>query len=841
MAELNLKQIEDRLNDEFAKEPNDRRKLIFWYDDRAEFVEDVDSLHLDNAKILHLGKDNQFATKLLLEQEDKKTNYLIYAPFPKPDVHLNHLEDTLLYSTRFYADRASLLILDLHIPEDCKPLLEKHIKFFANKERTNKFHDLDIGHYDNKTILLGMMCVLAGCRTCSFEGMLRIVLSQENQGINDVIKAFENYDLLKPFWDMCDSYFGMSFENPSVSKLVIALFATCADRELTEPVPDAWKPFIMSHSNNAINFLDGMMNNVNYQETFDDLSQKVNQQLRVKESLQSYPRESLIKCVCFADIDDLLIDWIADRLEKEDLGASLDTYDIPKLCDFRKKTHFGKKRGNAYDMFLCAFRLESLVGQSYPDGFKKIIDAYQKDLYRADMDYRHFYYYLDQLPDAGNYESLRKLVENIYTNEYLGKLLPKWNEGIMENNALTVVPLQRKFYNHYVADSKDRVVVIISDAMRYEVGQELFDKLKDNPRSKITIEPMLSTLPSYTRLGMGALLPHKKLEISPDGKELVDGTYCIDISTREKVLQAYQPRSRCLQFDDLKNKKGKDLRNIFNGQQVIYVYHDQIDVRGEHEEDEVFQACYEAINEIYDFILKIHNGVNTHHFIVTADHGFIYKRDKAQESDKIGNVQHHDIVKRRYIISDEGVHEDGVQSLNLGYLLGNDDSRMVSFPLGASVFKTQGSGGQNYVHGGSSPQEMLVPVIEVHMERGKVEPRLAEIQCISTTNKITNQTMKLDFIQSDPVGDGVKEATYRIRFVDSQGNVLTNENLYTADSREEDPSKRIFKCTFSFKNQKYESNEPCFLSVINEKTGVEVLRKQFVIDLPFAGDFGFDL
>ena len=49
MAELNLKQITDRLNTEFT---GDTRKLVFWYDDKGEFKEDIDSLVLDNAKAL---------------------------------------------------------------------------------------------------------------------------------------------------------------------------------------------------------------------------------------------------------------------------------------------------------------------------------------------------------------------------------------------------------------------------------------------------------------------------------------------------------------------------------------------------------------------------------------------------------------------------------------------------------------------------------------------------------------------------------------------------------------------------------------------------------------------
>ena len=46
MAELNLKQIIDRLNAEFT---GDTRKLVFWYDDKAEFAEDIEGVELDEA------------------------------------------------------------------------------------------------------------------------------------------------------------------------------------------------------------------------------------------------------------------------------------------------------------------------------------------------------------------------------------------------------------------------------------------------------------------------------------------------------------------------------------------------------------------------------------------------------------------------------------------------------------------------------------------------------------------------------------------------------------------------------------------------------------------------
>ena len=99
MAELNLQQITDRLNSELCGE---NRKIVFWYDDNGEFAEDIESIELAHAKILYLEKDNQFYIKHFLERVDTTTHYLVYAPFPKPDIRYNHLEDTVRYSKRFF-------------------------------------------------------------------------------------------------------------------------------------------------------------------------------------------------------------------------------------------------------------------------------------------------------------------------------------------------------------------------------------------------------------------------------------------------------------------------------------------------------------------------------------------------------------------------------------------------------------------------------------------------------------------------------------------------------------------------------------------------------------------
>lgn len=838
MAELNLKQIIDRLNAEFTGET---RKLVFWYDDKAEFAEDMETVELQNAKIYYLQPDNQFYTKYFLERVDKTTNYLIYAPFPKPDVRDNHLEDTMLYSRRFFADRASLLSVDLGIEEKYKPVIEKHIKFFANKERTQRFYDLEIENFNEENILVGLLSAVCKARTCSFEEVVRIVLTDGELVDNAFLQEFEKYDLLSAFWQLCEQHFGYTDTKPSLERLLVTLFVTYTGRYVQAELPAAWRSFVSYKSGNIIAFLDSLMNSVLYRDKYDALSAHVAKGLNVLSTFAGMRVDDLVECDTFLAVDQVLVKWLISRLVSEDIGAIVNGFTIPELCEKRAKMHFGRKTGKTYQMLSSAYSMVKKADYHAADGLKPIIDRYLAADYNMDQQYRKFYYYYDQLESTESFKPLRELVENIYTNEYLACLLPAWNAGIQQDAAFSAIPLQREFYNANLRYTKERTVVIISDAMRYEVGQELFARMQDDPKCTAKLSVQLSVLPSYTRLGMAALLPHKTLEMTDDFQVLADGILCDNLAGRQQVLQSYNPDSVCVQFDDIKNLKVAELRDVLTKRQIIYVYHNQIDARGDkaNTEDEVFNACEEAVQEIMDLIHRISVSGNTYHFIVTADHGFIYKRDKLTESDKIsGKSAEKAFVNRRFIVSKAALEDDGIDHMSMGRVLGNEDSKVVSYPVSSNVFKVAG-GGANYVHGGSSPQEMLVPVLEFKMERGHMETKNAEIALVSIVHKITNLITSMDFIQSDAVSDTVKAAKYRIFFLSEDNEKISNENSYVADSREENAQKRIFRMRFTFKNKKYDKDKQYYLVVYDEESGLEQWRQPVIMDIAFADDFGF--
>ena len=831
MAELNFKQITDKLNEGFT---GDVRKLIFWYDAAGEFAEDVDSLELDNARVYHLRKDNQFQTKIFLEQEDTITNYLVYAPFPKPDIRENHLADTIKYSREFFADRASLLILDLGMDERCKPVIERYIKFFGDKRRTQAFYDLEIGIYNRASIEIGLMSVLCKCKLSAFEEVFRCVLTVGNLEENALLAEFEKYGLSKAFWQQCALVFGYADEEPTLTKLVMMLFVTYADKAIHAEIPQSWQPFVSFKSGTIVAFLDNLMNSVLYRDCFDELSTRMYKALDGENQLKNIPADALVDCNLFSGVDVIILRWMRSRLLNEDVDAKLYGKSIPQICAERRRMHFGIQYHDAYSVIENAWHIVKPGVYTHASGIETLVKRYTSELYKVDMRYRCFYRCYDHLEDNTPYEALRSLVERIYTNDYLNPLLVDYAEALTAVNGDAGIMRQHNFYNAKVKYARDRVAVIISDAMRYDVGVSLFERLQADEKCTASISVMQSMLPSVTRVGMAALLPHRKLTIVDSDNALVDNQPTIDLKQREAILQREKPKTHVYRFDDIKTMSATELKQQSACQELIYIYHDQIDARGDalKTENEVFEACEEAVEEIAWLIRRL-TSCNTTHMIITADHGFIYKRDKLTGSDKIGGIQG---ASDRYVITDEPIQESGVCSIPLS-AFGTDDTRVVNLPMGSDLFRAPGSG-KNYVHGGCSPQETLVPVIDVKTEKAKKETTTAVIDLVSLLNKITNLITTLDFIQTEPVGDVVKEATYRIYFVSDTGDKISNENLFKADKKDVDASKRMFRLRFSFKNQKYDKSHKYYL-IATDENNREVLRREVMMDLAFADDFGF--
>ena len=578
-----------------------------------------------------------------------------------------------------------------------------------------------------------------------------------------------------------------------------------------------------------------MMNSAICQERYDEMAKSAASTLNARESFRNADIGQMLDCCAFEIFDERIIEWIAGRLLDEDIGAAAAGHDIPAICELRMKKHFGAQYAPQYGMLKSAYEIVRQTRYAVPEQFGDIVKQYVARDYRIDSQYRSFYLSYDRLADADIFEKLRALVETIYANNYLGRLLPAFNATIDARTIMRGDQSQRRFFVNNIKYAKEKTAVIISDAMRYDVGRELFDKLSGDPNCDAEMKHMIGILPAYTQLGMAALLPHKTLEITSDGKALADKKPCDDIAKREAILQSALPNSRCIRADRLPANRS-ELREVFNGMDAVYIYHDHIDNRGSTSDNEVFAACAEAADEIYAIIKRLWRGGNVYRFVVTCDHGFLYKRERFAESEKISiDRLKGAYANRRFVIAGSAIESDGVVSAPLADIIGGADERIVSWPSGATVFKTRGS--LNYVHGGASPQEIILPLIIVKAEKGHVDTHPAKIALVSMVRRITSLATQLEFIQKEPVSDIVTPAEYRLGFISEDNEKISNEHLYQADKKDTDPSKRVFRCKFNFKNRKYDPAKQYWLTATNTKTGEELFRHQVTMDNAYANDF----
>lgn len=839
MAELNLKQIEDKLNKEFDKE---ERVIIFWYDEKQEYVEDIKDLKLKNAKIHYLTPTNTFATKVLLERKDKESNYLIYAPFEKPEDRENYLIDIVLYSKEFSVDKATHMAEDLGIDRRYKKVLEKHMKFLNAKERYERVKKLRVDNYNNEEdIEVALLSAAVKLKVANFEEVARLVLSEGLSNENKHMKEFAKYELDEAFWKHCSIHFGYIDEDPSLLKLSMSLLLTYARNQMDRDLPSKLKKYLLDKPGTVMAFVDQMMNSSIYKDSFRQISDEVYKAINGDEIFKDLEIEDIVDMDVFKGIDKQIINWVIDRLLDGNLNAEVKGQPIPKICKSRKFKHFKDLYSHEYDVLLNAYYLISNKAFEPVDDLLDLVAQYDREYYKIDTYYRKFYYHLDKVKDNSIFEELQTLVENIYINKYLDVLSKKFTQKLDYKKLQSKYKLQKDFYDNFITGRKERVIVIISDAFRYEVAKELVEKFRFDEKIDANIDLQIGVVPSLTSLGMAVLLPNKIVEFDDNYKVYVDGKPTNNLAERKAILQQANPRSDCIQYDDLIKMKREEMRKFFAGKQIIYIYHNQIDARAHSIEDEVFDACYEAMDEIENVIKKLTYDISATKFIITADHGFIYTRRKSRESEKIDRFfENKDMINKRFIISENKYDEVGTRSMIVSDVLDNYDSRTITTPLTSNVFKTQG-GGLNFIHGGCSPQEIIVPVIEVKTVTGAVETEKVKITLISMLSKVTNLLLSLDFIQQEPVSDIIKPAKYKICFVDKDGQLISNEEIYEANNKSENSSDRIFNLKFRLRNQKYSMNEKYYFVIMDMETGMEIYRQQVIIDIAFADDFGFDV
>lgn len=848
---MDVQNIQEQLNIEFSKSDT---RIIFWFDDKGEYEDEISELELDNAKLHILDGTNWFYSKWLLNESDTEDKYLVYAPFPKPSDAENPLADMCYYSALYYTDRVSQMSQEIGIDNRFKEHLSQYSNFWKNKNRIEKFKELGIDHFNVETIDIGLIAVLTDVKTPNFEEITRQLLLNDNEVY---IKALEDNGLIRVFWKLCERYFGYQSEDPNIDDLAASMLLTYASVALKDTLPAVLKSYVLKKKNDVVVFVRNLMDNVRYQDAYDALSEKVDKTLRVVSRIRDELKKDadkskdqlaqlldIVNCDAFRGLDNILIDWALDQLNDEILDAQIDDMNIAQIVEQRtaKSCHFGNVYKNEYQAIKYAYQMMKAVSVlEVTSDIKVMVADYQKQTYLIDSYYRWFYSAYDCIEETERFSQVRERIENMYSFTYLQKVTPKWNQELTDNLMVdTGLKRQEDFYRNYLKayEGKNRVIVIISDAFRYECAKELMERLELDEKCTPKLDCMISGLPSVTSVGMASLLPHEVLQVDEKLNVTVDGQRCGDLTSRDKILKAQNEDNVAVTFDEVASANKEKIRELLQKKNIVYIYHNQVDARGDKpaSENEVFTACSEAIEEIHKLIKKLTSYISAPKFFITADHGFLYKRDKLHEFNKVSYDQTICVYSnKRFLLTKREVNEPGVKSRAMAYM--ND--LYVTTPIGTDVFKVAG-GGQNYVHGGSSLQEMLIPVIELATNTRAVAYDYVDVILTAVNRKVTNLITYFDFIQTEKVTDTMKARSLVAYFTTEDGEKISFDVPILANIREDDPEKRTFHEKFTLKSREYKYGDKYYLVLADANDEKNILQQyEFMIDIAFVDDFGF--
>ena len=842
-----LELLKDTLNGAFSSDTERKRtrKIIFWYDSKQDYADFINELELDNTEIIKYD-NNSFWIRYHIEKEELNKNIIIYLPFERKKGIDNDLLDleTANSDLLFNPDSTTMRLKNLGLTEDCRNIINKYAKFFGNKKRENEFKNFDIEEKDNDNIDLIITAILLNIKSINEDEILKEILKcyyEDQKRYEELFKFGSEEFILSLFNHTFGTSISSSEELPDVYKSLIFTYFATTLKDIKK-VSRYSKYLLTDKATNVSVFINNLMRDKITKECFEKLSKEVEKEFGIDELLNSMDIEDYILSDAFESIDKYIIKYVVDKL-----FDGIGEYDIYKnYIDTRENKYWFEKLSNEYNLLKVAIAFFRKINR-VEDSIKIVdIDRFAKDyadnFSEVDTLYRKTYYFFDNIENRDLFISLKNKIENIYVNNFMSELSIKWSDTIenMSRYDSNRMISQNIFYKEFIKpfnDKKDRIIVIISDAFRYECAKELNERLKQFA-SKSDITYMQGLVPSYTKLGMAALLPNKQLSRVKDSDDiLVDGQVSSSIKDREILLQKENQDSIAIKYDNLYEMTKLEWKKLFSGKKVVYIYHDCIDNAGEHNENEVFTACDKAINELERLVKDLHTTFSGINAFITADHGFFYKRGKIESYEKTDKTTNSTKQKTRYSYSDSIVDEEGILSISLDYLFG-ENSGYVNIPKGNIIFARQGTG-INYVHGGILPQEIIIPVIDFKSTRTTEESKKVGITDSGVSTKITNAITYQEFLQDSNVDENNKLCRYLLHFEDKDGNRISDECTIIANYENTEVKDRFFREKFVFKNIKYDKNEPYYLVIIDEETGIIKDKIKFYIDIVIANNFDF--
>lgn len=821
-----------------------RKRVVLWYDPNGEWASEFDDYQPAAADKLRV-EGNEFSVKVAISRAPLDQRFLLYLPSAKPPEPGNWLLDLLLAGHEFTADRASLDIQEAGLTLEFKELAQQHKAFFRSPVRTTKLKELLRPNDDETAVRLKMLAVLAK-QPPDIDKLLLHAFGQldpANPDGDDPVEALNgSHQLSSYFWKAVGEKFGYASPEPNLRDFAVALFNSVSS---IGPAGE-----LLPH---ARVFLSIWKDSLSSRPAFEQWSDYLAGTLRIEDQLNDAPESY------DPDDDDsyeVIERFVLSRLLQRFQGEATDA-DLLETIRGRSSSCWFEKHLHGYRALEQAITFRGLLAKAdlAVPSFEEGLQRYCNGWWRLDQAYRRCIFHARTYQQPTLFKPLREWLEAQYVNNVLLPLTNRWSDQVSQLSSWSsnALPRQKEFHMRYVhaplgAKSLKRLFVVISDALRYEAARDFANRLNSQAGKgwKAEVDALLGVLPSYTQLGMAALLPGAQLSLNPsDATALVDGQSATGTDNRDKHLKAYaKGRAKAMLSEDFlglaTSKEGAELTRDHD---LIVIYHNRIDRIGDKRESEAdtSQAVEQTFDEL-ELILRKITSLKGSQVVITADHGFLFQQEPVDANDraKFPTAKELSFKNRRFALG-TGIKASAGQKVFTAGELGLMGEWEAVFPLGLDRFPRSGSGSR-FVHGGTSLQEVVVPVIRLKKER-KDESRVVEAELLRVPAKVTTGKLSFGLFQLEPV-EARKRLPLQLRiglYAKADGALLCAHRTVLLDSAASEAREREQQVVLELSNAAGDYNNQILeLRLEQQLEGVATPVPYKTVELKLQRPFGSD-
>lgn len=819
----------------------EKSRIVFWYDEKAELRKEFEAFHREDVEKVEIV-NNEFGLKFQMLRSQPQQKFLVYKEGPQPEPLENWLLDVQLSNDVFRTDRFSQILDELELPFEFREIVEKHEGFFKSTKRVADLKNWLKNDDTANRLRLKMLAVCANS-DIRIDSVMEHLLTELSQNKSDRYKQIVNSGLEAFLFDELHRAFRYSSDSPSLQDFVLVLFASCYASEAGGDVP---------LNSEAVVFLRRWMDSFKHRDSFRLMSAKSAKDLNIQHDLQERSIRDLIGIDFFELVDQRIISELCEVIVEQRLSSG----ECKQIIRSRRNTHWYQQYENLYETLEYGVQFLSSLNQlkiQLPSRIQAV-ESYVQSFQQVDFAYRKFILYYRRSEQKSLFSKLFTIICNRYSNEFLLPLNNQWQEIVdqSEHWNLEQLPQQHSFFATNVASTylskNKKVYVIISDALRFEAGVELCSLINSEDRFDAQVDYMVTGLPSYTQLGMAALLPHQEISINGDkgATVTIDGTSSSGTANRDKILkEKLNGRGLAISAADLLDMTTKQCGELVRDNDVIYVYHNRIDDTGHNQksEREVFEATETAFSELIRIVKMLTSG-NATNLLITADHGFIYQDDVVESDYSSAEPKSKGVtaLDRRFAIGSDLPDQDGIKKYSAKDLRLSGDFEVL-IPKSINRFRKSGSASR-FVHGGCTLQEVVVPVLQVHKGRTS-EISFVDVTLIGSSSDIISAgQLAVTFYQSEPVSDKVRPRHLRIGLYAGDKVLVSDQHEITFDYDSENAREREQRVRLVLSKEADQFNEQQVTLLVEELVpGTAQFRDyrnvSYTLRRSFTSDFDF--